>query len=125
MQLRKGVKPDLDGAVLTNLDLSAIVLDNAQLAGATLRGCSLVDASIRRANLVACDLSGCDMRGSKMYFADLTDANLTNSTLQVGQPDSSAWQSILGCFLVSWLGRWNLEPRTHRPQRRSTRSAHP
>jgi len=66
--------PDLSG-----LDLSNLILDNADFQGANLsnvnfRGTKLRDADFSRANLAGADLSYCDISGSDLREADLTNA---------------------------------------------------
>jgi uncharacterized protein YjbI with pentapeptide repeats len=61
--------PKLEGAILTNADLSLV----------NLRGAELKEADLTGANLGRADLRGADLRGANLTRADLTGAEVAGS----------------------------------------------
>src|ERR1700724_3099865 len=81
-----GVRADLSGATLTDLQLAGIDLREAilrgttfidsNLSGANLSGADLTDSDLRNGNLMGADLSGADLTGARFQFALLGGAYL-------------------------------------------------
>ena len=90
------MRPDLDGA-----ELSEANLREANLNGANLRRANLSESNLRRANLVAADLRGADLRGAHLNEADLTRADLYRANL--GGADLSAADLIVANLIAANL----------------------
>lgn len=86
-------KSSLDGALLSEIDLSGFNLDYANLEGAILSGadlrktrlrhCNLKNSNLYKANLSGCYLAdGSSLSGANCMNAKLSDTNLTNSNLE-------------------------------------------
>jgi hypothetical protein len=69
-------KANLQGAILSKINLELANLYRADLQRANLRGAVLSRASLFRADLKGADLRGADLRDTILYFADLEEANL-------------------------------------------------
>ncbi|UCG23923.1 MAG: pentapeptide repeat-containing protein [Chloroflexota bacterium] len=76
-----GIRPQLAGEDLSDLDLSGINLGEADLAEADFFGADLSDANIKMAHLPEADLSDAKLGGAELYKADLSGAYLTEADL--------------------------------------------
>lgn len=84
-------RPELNGAILTDVDLHDVELDDANLSGADLSGANLEgsdlggaylrDAKLREANLTHVSLKGADLWGACLNKANLTEAVLGDANL--------------------------------------------
>ena len=73
---------NLRGVVLTGIDLTKIVLCQADLEKAKLIQVNLSQANLYKANLRGADLSQSNLSGANLRRADLTDAILTGAVLE-------------------------------------------
>ena len=71
----------LRGADLTGADLTQAYLSFAYLNGARLTGADLTEAKLNGAYLSGADLTGADLTQADLSFADLEGANLTGADL--------------------------------------------
>jgi uncharacterized protein YjbI with pentapeptide repeats len=72
---------DLDGAILSGLDLRDVYLNSASLAKADLRGSDLRLANLFRAFLPIANLMEADLSGAQLRLAMLPRANLSGAVL--------------------------------------------
>jgi uncharacterized protein YjbI with pentapeptide repeats len=78
---KKSAIIELRGADLSDIVLTNLALDNADLTEATLRRATLVFLSLRWADLSGVDLSEASLAKVSLYAADLRYANLVGTTL--------------------------------------------
>ncbi len=71
------------GANLSRLDLSGVLLVEADLADANLTGSTLVGCDLSRAVLREADLRDADLRGATLHGVDLRDARLGSTRLDL------------------------------------------
>ena len=81
-----GVRADLRGADLTEMNLMWANLARVNLTGADLTEMNLTEtnlmwANLTRANLTGVKLTGTNLKGANLTGADLTDADLTDADL--------------------------------------------
>jgi uncharacterized protein YjbI with pentapeptide repeats len=75
------LQPKLQGANLSEVDLSGLNLTGKNLNGATLSQTNLAGAALRAINLSDADLSQANLRGANLEKADLTRADLSGADL--------------------------------------------
>ena len=94
---RNGLMPDDFRADLREVNLSNMILWNANLAGAYLAGANLSDAKLSDANLVEANLAYANLVGANLLDANLSGAYLLDADLSganlVGTNLSSAYLS--------------------------------
>lgn len=78
---------DLEGAILSRVQLKranlrGANLKKAELSSATLHGADLRDANLENAKLGQADLSGANLRGANLIGVDLKGATLNQTTLR-------------------------------------------
>jgi uncharacterized protein YjbI with pentapeptide repeats len=76
-----GVRPQLAGEDLSDLDLSGINLGEADLSEADFFGADLSNANLKMASMPEADLSDANLSGAELYKADLSSAFLTEANL--------------------------------------------
>jgi hypothetical protein len=79
---RQGVRLDISGAALTEVDLSRQLLRQAFLKGVWLSKCNLQDADLRRASLAGAHLAGCKLGRALLRDVDLREADLSGADLR-------------------------------------------
>ena len=73
---------ETDGMEGRCADIQGADLTNANLTEANLQGADLTNANLRYANLTDADLTNANLQGADLTEAILTDADLTNANLQ-------------------------------------------
>jgi uncharacterized protein YjbI with pentapeptide repeats len=87
---------DLRGALLKDVDLSAVDLSDANLEDANLNGADLSDAKLSGAQLIRADLSHADLEDADLSGAGLSRANLSDSALlSVDLSNANLFEAIL------------------------------
>jgi len=76
-----GVKPQLAGEDLSELDLTSANLSDADLSQAELFDSILVNTNLKMASLPGADLSGAKLEGAELYKVDLSAASLIGADL--------------------------------------------
>jgi uncharacterized protein YjbI with pentapeptide repeats len=76
-----GIRPQLAGEDLSDLDLSGINLGEADLSETDFFGADLSQANLKMASLPEADLSDANLSGAELYKADLSGAFLTEANL--------------------------------------------
>lgn len=77
------IRPDLNGAKLTNADLRGAFLSEASLLGTDLRGANLTGADLTNAKLRGACLKRANLTGAHLTYADLKRALLTRVNLSL------------------------------------------
>lgn len=76
-----GIRPQLAGEDLSELDLTGVNLSEADMSEAELFDSDLSQANLKMAALAGADLSGANLSDTELYKADLTGAFLTGVDL--------------------------------------------
>ncbi len=77
----QGVRPQLSGADLSEMDLAGIDLSGADLSEAELCDADLAGANLKMADLAGSDLSGAVLKGASLYKGKLAGASLIGADL--------------------------------------------
>ncbi len=86
----------MDGADLTNVDLTGAVLRDSSFKRADLSGSVLRDVDARRAKFVSARMVDIVLDGARLIRADLTSADLTGASLRDADlRDAKLYQTIL------------------------------
>ena len=64
LMLQKGCKPEFEGRIFKDLDLSDLVFDGMSLTRACLHNASLSCCGLEKSDLSGADLRGCNLSGS-------------------------------------------------------------
>jgi uncharacterized protein YjbI with pentapeptide repeats len=87
-----GVRPQLSGEDLSDMDLAGINLSEADLCDAELFHSNLRGANLKMAAFINADLGMANLRGAALYKADLSNASLIEADLSeagLGEADLS------------------------------------
>ena len=86
-----GIRANLQGADLWDVDLQRADLWGADLRDVDLQGANLRRADLRDANLWGANLQRADLQGANLRRADLWGADLRRANLRDADIDYSAW----------------------------------
>ncbi|MCI5210359.1 MAG: pentapeptide repeat-containing protein, partial [Candidatus Electrothrix sp. ATG2] len=87
VKTRECPRCNLQGAILTRMDLQGVNLQGANLSGAKLSLTNLSKANLKNAILQGAVLGGADFAGADLRGADLTDAQLAGAYLNEARLD--------------------------------------